>query len=51
LITYNGYYDSNLDWVGLEGVLIVGSMAPGSALGRHPVSTRLTSIMRIAYLE
>ncbi|CAG0920502.1 unnamed protein product, partial [Notodromas monacha] len=51
LITYNGYYDTNLDWVGLDGVHIVGSMAPGSALGRHHVSTRLTSIMRIAYLD
>jgi hypothetical protein len=28
LITYKGYFDSNLEWIGLENVQIVGSMCP-----------------------
>ncbi|XP_068211563.1 cytoplasmic dynein 2 heavy chain 1 [Palaemon carinicauda] len=48
VVTYNGFYDQNLEWVGLEGVQIVASMTGGSALGRHKLSTRFTSIVRIA---
>ncbi|XP_037796301.1 LOW QUALITY PROTEIN: cytoplasmic dynein 2 heavy chain 1-like [Penaeus monodon] len=48
VVTYNGFYDQNLEWVGLEGVQIVASMTSGSALGRHKLSTRFTSIVRIA---
>ncbi|KAK7078013.1 hypothetical protein SK128_012525 [Halocaridina rubra] len=48
VVTYRGFYDSNLEWVGLEGVQVVASMTGGSALGRHQLSTRFTSIVRIA---
>ena len=47
VLTYNGFYDANQEWVGLEGVQIVASMNPGSILGRHSLSTRFTSVVRI----
>ena len=48
VVTYRGFYDASLEWVGLEGVQVVGSMTGGSALGRHKLSTRFTSVVRIA---
>ncbi|XP_067663541.1 cytoplasmic dynein 2 heavy chain 1-like isoform X1 [Haliotis asinina] len=47
VVTYNGFYDSNLEWVGLENVQIVASMGAGTGLGRHKLTTRFTSIVRI----
>jgi len=47
VITYNGFYDKTLEWVGLERVQVVGSMTGGNAMGRHSLSPRFTSIMRI----
>ena len=47
ILTYGGFYD-NLEWVGLEAVQIVGSMASSASggLGRHQLTTRFTSILR-----
>lgn len=47
VLTYNGFYDDNLEFVGLEGVQMVASMTAGSAMGRHLLTTRFTSIVRI----
>ncbi len=47
VLTYNGFYDSNLEFVGLEGVQIVASMNAGNSLGRHKLTTRFSSIVRI----
>ena len=47
ILTYGGFYDNNLEWVGLEAVQIVGSMTAGTGLGRHQLSTRFTSILRV----
>ncbi|XP_064610087.1 cytoplasmic dynein 2 heavy chain 1-like isoform X3 [Liolophura sinensis] len=47
VLTYNGFYDSNLEWVGLEGVQVVASMNGGNTLGRHKLTTRFTSVVRI----
>ncbi|KAL3878520.1 hypothetical protein ACJMK2_030860 [Sinanodonta woodiana] len=47
VVTYNGFYDSNLEWVGLEGVQIVASMTGGASLGRHKLTPRFTSVVRI----
>ena len=47
VLTYHGFYDDNLEFVGLEGVQIVASMNGGSAMGRHLLTTRFTSIVRI----
>jgi len=49
ILTYGGFYD-NLEWVGLEAVQIVGSMSAsgaGTGLGRHQISTRFTSVLRV----
>ncbi|KAJ3116477.1 Cytoplasmic dynein 2 heavy chain 1 [Phlyctochytrium bullatum] len=50
LITYRGYYDSSLEWVGIENILIVGSMTPPSGMGRNRLSTRFTSVLRQCYI-
>lgn len=47
VVTYNGFYDNNLEWVGLEGVQIVASMNAGTSLGRHKLTPRFTSVVRI----
>lgn len=47
LLTYGGFYDNNLEWVGLEAIQIVGSMTAGTGLGRHALNSRFTSIVRI----
>lgn len=51
LLTYDGFYDSNLEWVGLEAVQIVASVNPGGSLGRHQLSTRFTSIVRLCCVD
>ncbi|OWF37256.1 Cytoplasmic dynein 2 heavy chain 1 [Mizuhopecten yessoensis] len=50
VVTYNGFYDSNLEWVGLEGVQIVASMNAGTGLGRHKLTTRFTSVLYVMYM-
>lgn len=47
IITYNGFFDKNNEWVGLEAIQIVGSMTAGTGLGRHPLTPRFTSIIRV----
>ncbi|XP_076467409.1 LOW QUALITY PROTEIN: cytoplasmic dynein 2 heavy chain 1-like [Babylonia areolata] len=47
VVIYNGFYDSNLEWVGLEGVQIVASMNAGTGLGRHKLTSRFSSVVRI----
>ena len=42
-----GFYDTDLEWVGLENVQIVSSMNPSTTLGRHELSTRFASVVRI----
>ena len=36
VVMHNGFYDDDLEFVQLEHVQIVSSMAPASTLGRHP---------------
>jgi dynein heavy chain 2 len=50
LITYNGFYDDHLEWVGLEKIQIVASMNPATTVGRHPLSTRFTAIVRVSFM-
>ena len=47
ILTYGGFYDNNLEWVGLEAVQIVGSMTAGTGLGRHNLTPRFTSVIRV----
>lgn len=51
LITYRGFYDSNLEWVSIENIQIVASMNPSSTMGRHPLTSRFTSTVRILYVD
>eukprot|EP00736_Rhodelphis_marinus_P001173 Rmarinus@m.17616 len=50
IIAYKGFYDSNLEWVGLSQIQIVGSIQPGDAMGRHLLNTRFTAAVRLAYM-
>ena len=47
VLTYQGFYDQQNEWVGLRDIQIVGSMTAGTGLGRHALSTRFTSIIRV----
>eukprot|EP00796_Vickermania_ingenoplastis_P004422 gene4422-3221_t len=52
MILYNGFYDSDLEWVTIEKVQIVGSMNPPGSMGRYPVAPRflaITSVLALSY--
>ena len=54
VLTYSGFYDSNLEFVSLDNVQIVASMNSGNSLGRHKLTSRFTSIVRlcsVGYVE
>ncbi|KAJ3344816.1 Cytoplasmic dynein 2 heavy chain 1 [Entophlyctis luteolus] len=51
LISYKGFYDSNLEWVAVENIQIVASMTPFTGLGKHALSTRFTSVCRILHIS
>ncbi|XP_030632529.1 cytoplasmic dynein 2 heavy chain 1 [Chanos chanos] len=51
VLTYHGFYDENLEWVGLENIQIVASMSAGGAMGRHTLTSRFTSIIRICTID
>ncbi|XP_062329494.1 dynein cytoplasmic 2 heavy chain 1 [Osmerus eperlanus] len=51
VLTYQGFYDENLEWVGLENIQVVASMSAGGTVGRHQLTTRFTSIVRICTID
>uniref|UniRef100_A0A8C5PRQ6 Dynein cytoplasmic 2 heavy chain 1 n=1 Tax=Leptobrachium leishanense TaxID=445787 RepID=A0A8C5PRQ6_9ANUR len=51
VLTYHGFYDDNLEWVGLENIQIVASMSAGGTIGRHKLTTRFTSVVRICVVD
>nr|CAB3240329.1 cytoplasmic dynein 2 heavy chain 1-like [Phallusia mammillata] len=51
LLTYQGFYDEENEWVGLDGIQIVASMNAAATLGRHKLTTRFTSRVRILSME
>ncbi|GFW42312.1 cytoplasmic dynein 2 heavy chain 1 [Trichonephila clavipes] len=51
ILTYNGFYDENAEWISLEGIQIVGSVSSISLAGRHSLTTRFTSRMYIYAVE
>ncbi|KAM9317805.1 cytoplasmic dynein 2 heavy chain 1 [Pholidichthys leucotaenia] len=51
VLTYKGFYDENLDWVSLENIQVVASMSTGGAVGTHSLTTRFSSIVRIATID
>lgn len=50
LITHQGFYDDNLDWISVEGVQIVGALNPVTTVGRSQLSTRFTATVHVAYM-
>ena len=48
LVTYQGFYDSNLDFVGLQNIHVVASMNPSTTVGRYPLTSRFTANVRLA---
>ncbi|KAF0686502.1 Aste57867_21689 [Aphanomyces stellatus] len=51
LITFEGFYDPNLEFLGIERIQIVASMNAATTVGRHVLSTRFTAIVRVAYMD
>ncbi|GAA6081005.1 cytoplasmic dynein 2 heavy chain 1 isoform X1, partial [Tachysurus ichikawai] len=51
VLTYQGFYDESLEWVGLENIQIVCSMSAGGTVGRHTLTSRFTSIVRICTVD
>ncbi|XP_075274100.1 cytoplasmic dynein 2 heavy chain 1 isoform X3 [Opisthocomus hoazin] len=51
VLTYQGFYDENLEWVGVENIQIVASMSAGGTLGRHKLTSRFTSIVRLCAID
>ncbi|KAH8617995.1 putative Dynein heavy chain N terminal region 2 domain1 [Trypanosoma vivax] len=45
LIMYNGFYNSDLEWIGVEKVQLVASMNPVISVGRYAVTPRLLAIV------
>ncbi|XP_039269307.2 cytoplasmic dynein 2 heavy chain 1-like [Styela clava] len=51
ILTYHGFYDETNEWVGLDGIQIVASMNAASTLGRHKLTSRFTSRVRIISVD
>ena len=51
LVSYQGFYDDNLEFVHLERISIVASMNPSSTVGRHQLSPRFTATVRVAVVD
>ncbi|XP_051482944.1 cytoplasmic dynein 2 heavy chain 1 isoform X1 [Apus apus] len=51
VLTYQGFYDENLEWVGLENIQIVASMSAGGTSGKHKLTSRFTSIVRLCTID
>ncbi|KAF4663535.1 Cytoplasmic dynein 2 heavy chain 1 [Perkinsus olseni] len=50
MVSYAGFHDEDLEWVALESIQFISTMAPSSALGRHTISKRFTSAMCQAWV-
>lgn len=51
LITCGGFYDENLEFLGIERIQVVASMNAATTVGRHPLSTRFTAVVRVAAVD
>ena len=51
ILTFNGFYDENLEFLKMEKIQIVCSMNAATTVGRHPLSTRFTAIVRIGVVD
>jgi len=51
LLTFHGFYDANREFLGVERLHIIASMAPSSSVGRHALSTRFAAIVRNVFID
>jgi dynein heavy chain 2 len=51
LITFGGFYDEELEFLRLERIQIVASMNAATTVGRHPLSTRFTAVVRVLVVD
>lgn len=51
LITFDGFYDENLEFLKLERIQIVASINAGTTVGRHPLTSRFTAVVRICVCD
>ena len=51
IITFGGFYDEALEFLRLERIQIVASMNAATTVGRHPLSTRFTAVVRICVVD
>eukprot|EP00667_Euglena_gracilis_P000034 EG_transcript_34 len=50
LILYQGFYNAELEWVGVPKVQVAGSMNPSGGIGRYPLVSRFTALLNVAYV-
>lgn len=50
-VMHKGFYDDDWEFVQLEHIQIVASIAPASTLGRHRLATRFTAIVRVCSIS
>ena len=51
ITTFGGFYDEALEFLRLERIQIVASINAATTVGRHPLSTRFTAVVRIGVLD
>uniref|UniRef100_A0A7N9ATV1 Cytoplasmic dynein 2 heavy chain 1 n=1 Tax=Mastacembelus armatus TaxID=205130 RepID=A0A7N9ATV1_9TELE len=51
VLTYNGFYDENLEWVSLENIQVVASMSTVGTICSHSLTSRFSSIVRICTID
>lgn len=51
LITFDGFYDEALEFLRLERIQIVASINAATTVGRHPLTTRFTAVVRIGVVD
>ena len=51
LITFDGFYDEALEFLKLDRIQIVASINAATTVGRHPLSTRFTAVVRIGVVD
>jgi dynein heavy chain 2 len=51
IITFGGFYDEALEFLKLERIQIVASINAATTVGRHPLSSRFTAVVRICVVD
>jgi hypothetical protein len=47
--SYKGYFDDNLEWVGVEGIQIVGTLSGGTSTGLSPRFMSLVAVLAMRW--